>query len=103
MDTHFSTGVISALAPSANETRVTADSGEVFEFGGMVFAVTEGNDVAEVLDGGAVRVLGSESFFDASTGTREHFVDVQGRAEAMLLLMSVREDERRIVSIRRLS
>ncbi|TVU04608.1 hypothetical protein EJB05_47728, partial [Eragrostis curvula] len=78
---------VSALAPSANETRVTADSGEGFEFGGMVFAITEGNEVAEVLDGGAVRVLGSESFFDACTGTRQHFVDVQGTTEAMLLLV----------------
>ncbi|TVU04648.1 hypothetical protein EJB05_47774, partial [Eragrostis curvula] len=94
---------VSELAPAANETRMTADGGEGFEFDGMLFVVTESNEVAEVLDGGAVRVLGSESFFDAGTGTREHFVDMQGTTEAMLLLMSVHEDERRIVSIRRLS
>ncbi|TVU04613.1 hypothetical protein EJB05_47734, partial [Eragrostis curvula] len=41
MDMHISTGV-SVLAPAANETRMTADGGEGFEFNGMVFAVTEG-------------------------------------------------------------
>ncbi|TVU04656.1 hypothetical protein EJB05_47786, partial [Eragrostis curvula] len=64
MDTHFSTGV-SAIAPVANESTMTADGGEGFEFDGMVLAVTENNEVAEVLDGSEVRVLGSESFFDA--------------------------------------
>ena len=49
----------------------------------------------------ALRALGSESFFDAGTGTRHQFVDVQGEAEAMLFLVSVREDQRRIVAIRR--
>ena len=38
----------------------------------------------------APHVLGSESFFDAGTGTRHHFVDVQGEAEAMLFLVSMR-------------
>ncbi|TVU04800.1 hypothetical protein EJB05_47935, partial [Eragrostis curvula] len=64
-----------------------------------------GNEVAEVLDGGAMamRVLGSESFFAWTIGTQEQFVDVQGKTEAMLLLVSVREDQRRIVGIRRFS
>ncbi|TVU04618.1 hypothetical protein EJB05_47741, partial [Eragrostis curvula] len=84
------------LAPSANKTRMTADGGEGFEFDGMVFAVTEGN-------GSVARGLGSESFFEAGTGTLEHFVDVEGKTEGMLLLVSVREDERRIVRVRRLS
>ncbi|TVU04792.1 hypothetical protein EJB05_47927, partial [Eragrostis curvula] len=69
----------------------------------MVFALTERNEVAQVIDGGAVRVLDSESFLDEDTGTRHHFVDVQGTTEAMLLLVSVREDERRIAGIRRFS
>ena len=44
-----------------------------------------------MLRGAAVpHVLGSESFFDAGTGTRHHFIDVQGEAEAMLFLVSVR-------------
>ena len=37
----------------------------------------------------APHMLGSESFFDAGTGMRHHFVDVQGEAEAMLFLVSV--------------
>ena len=53
--------------------------------------------------GGAARALGSESFFDASTCTRHHFVDVEGKAEAMLFLVSVREDQRRIVDVKRFS
>ena len=40
--------------------------------------------------GGAARVLGSKSFLDAGTGTRHHLLDVQGEAEAMLFLVSVR-------------
>ena len=49
-------------------------------------------------------MLESESFLDAGIGgTRHHFVDVQGEAEAMLFLVSVREDQRRIVAIRRVS
>ncbi|TVU04794.1 hypothetical protein EJB05_47929, partial [Eragrostis curvula] len=67
----------SAISAATNEMKVQAPAvGEVVDFEGMVFAVTEGNEVAEVLDGGAVRVLGSESFFDWTTGTQEHFVDV---------------------------
>ncbi|CAO2211684.1 unnamed protein product [Urochloa humidicola] len=69
---------------------------------GVAFTVTEGNEVAEVVVGGAARVLGSESFLDADTGTRHHFVDVQAEAEAMLFLVSVNEDQRRIVGVRRL-
>ena len=49
------------------------------------------------------RALGSESYLDASTGTRHHFVDVQGKAEAMLFLVSVREDQRCIVDVQRFS
>ncbi|TVU04798.1 hypothetical protein EJB05_47933, partial [Eragrostis curvula] len=64
--------------------------------GHMVFAVTEGNEVAEVIDG-------SENFLDWAIGTRHHFVDVQGKTEAVLLLVSVREDKRSIVGIRRFS
>ncbi|KAF8758157.1 hypothetical protein HU200_010675 [Digitaria exilis] len=66
---------------------------------GVTFTVTtEGNKVAEVVagGGGAARVLPSESFLDEGTGTRVHFVDVQGEAEAMLFLVSVQEDQRRI-------
>ncbi|CAN6196047.1 unnamed protein product [Urochloa humidicola] len=71
---------------------------------GVTFTVTEGNEVAEVVvgGGGAARVLDSESFFDAATGMRRHFVDVQGQAEAMLFFVSVNEDQRRIVEILRL-
>jgi len=70
---------------------------------GVEFTVTERNEVAEVSRGGgaAPRVLESESFFDAGTGTRRHFVDVQGQAEAMVFLVSVREDQRRIVAVSR--
>ncbi|TVU04806.1 hypothetical protein EJB05_47941, partial [Eragrostis curvula] len=65
---------------------------EGFEFEGVVFTVTESNEVAEVLEGGAACMLGSESFFDAGSGTSEHFVDVHGTIESpMLLLVSVRE------------
>ncbi|TVU04793.1 hypothetical protein EJB05_47928, partial [Eragrostis curvula] len=95
MDVHSST-CASAISAAANEMKVAAPAGGAgfeFVFEGMVFTVTEGNEVAEVLDRGAVRVLGSENFFDEDTGTQEHFVDVQGRGEAMLLLVSVREDQ----------
>ncbi|TVU04805.1 hypothetical protein EJB05_47940, partial [Eragrostis curvula] len=74
-----------------------------FAFEGMLFTVTESNEVAQVLKGGAVHSLGSEGFFDEDTATRHHFVDLQGKTEAMLLLVSVREDERRIATIRRFS
>lgn len=81
----------------------TAGGGRLFKFDGMTFTVTEGNEVAQVGKGGAVHALGGESFVDAGTGTRKHFVDVQGKTEAMLLLVSVDEAERRIVDIRRFS
>jgi hypothetical protein len=70
---------------------------------GVEFTVTERNEVAEVARGcgAAPRVLDSESLLDAGTGTRRHFVDVQGKAEAMLFLVSVREDQRRIVAVSR--
>jgi hypothetical protein len=67
------------------------------------FTVTEGNEVAQVAKGGGARVLRSESFLDEATNTRYHFVDVQGKAEAMLFLVSVDEDQRRIVDVRRFS
>ncbi|ONM04686.1 hypothetical protein ZEAMMB73_Zm00001d032235 [Zea mays] len=70
---------------------------------GVVFTVTVGNEVAMVAMGGTARVLSSESYFDADTCTRHHFVDVQGKAEAMLFFVSVREDQSRIVSVRRFS
>ncbi|KAL6900974.1 hypothetical protein ACP4OV_005650 [Aristida adscensionis] len=79
----------------------------------MTFAVTEGNEVAEVLADGELRVLPSDSFADddvaaggateAAATTTHHFVDVQGEREAALLLVSVREDQRRIVAIQRFS
>nr|TKW11515.1 hypothetical protein SEVIR_6G237122v2 [Setaria viridis] len=75
----------------------------IIECEGVAFTVTEGNEVAEVARGGGARVLGCESFLDAATGTRRHFVDVQGKAEAMLFLVSVDEDQRRIVDVRRFS
>ena len=80
--------------------RKQATSGRV-KCEGVVFTVTGGNEVALVTRGGATRALGSESYLDASTGTRHHFVDVQGKTEAMLFLVSVREDQRRIVAVRR--
>jgi hypothetical protein len=67
---------------------------------GVEFTVTERNEVARGC-GAAPRVLDSESLLDAGTGTRRHFVDVQGKAEAMLFLVSVREDRRRIVAVSR--
>ena len=95
----------SALSPAASQRKPAAAAGRV-KCDGVTFTVTEGGEVAEVVRGAvrgatAPRVLGSESFFDASTGTRHHFVDVQGQAEAMLFLVSVHEDQRRIVTIRR--
>ncbi|OEL12952.1 hypothetical protein BAE44_0026030, partial [Dichanthelium oligosanthes] len=53
--------------------------------------VTEGNEVAEVARGAAALVLGRESFFDASTRTRHHFVEVKGKADATTFLVSVHE------------
>jgi hypothetical protein len=73
---------------------------------GVEFMVTERNEVAEVARGGGVavpRVLDGESFFDAGTGTglQRHFVDVQGKVEAMVFLVSVRKDQRRIIAVSR--
>ncbi|PUZ52493.1 hypothetical protein GQ55_6G274500 [Panicum hallii var. hallii] len=94
----------SALSPAARQRKPAgAGAAPVISCDGVTFTVTEGNEVAEVARGGAARVLHSESFLDAGTGTRRHFVDVQGEAEAMLFLVSVREDQRRIVAIRRVS
>ncbi|KAG2542673.1 hypothetical protein PVAP13_9NG653900 [Panicum virgatum] len=92
----------SGLSPAARQRKAAAGGGGRVMCDGMTFTLTEGNEVAEVVRGAAAPcVLGSESFFDAGTGTRHHFVDVQGEAEAMLFLVSVREDQRRIVAIRR--
>ncbi|KAL6661023.1 hypothetical protein ACP70R_000407 [Stipagrostis hirtigluma subsp. patula] len=100
----------SAIAPAAAQVvhKAAASGGGVVKFEGMRLAVTDGNEVAEVLRGGALRVLASESFADdadedggKTATTRHHFVDVQGKREAMLLLVSVREDEHRIVDVRR--
>ncbi|PAN36501.1 hypothetical protein PAHAL_6G288400 [Panicum hallii] len=96
----------SALSPAARQRKPAgAGAAPVISCDGVTFTVTEGNEVAEVARGGAARALHSESFLDAGagTGTRRHFVDVQGEAEAMLFLVSVREDQRRIVAIRRVS
>ncbi|RLM61092.1 hypothetical protein C2845_PM14G19760 [Panicum miliaceum] len=91
-------------SPAARQRKPAgAGAAPVISCDGVTFTVTEGNEVAEVARGGAARVLRSESFLDAGTGTRRHFVDVQGEAEAMLFLVSVREDQRRIVAIRRVS
>ncbi|CAO2162545.1 unnamed protein product [Urochloa humidicola] len=98
----------SALSPAARG-KGKAGAGaaaHVIRCAGVAFTVTEGNEVAEVVRRGAARVLGSESFFDAATGLRHHFVDVQGKAEVMLFFVSVitvNEDLRRIVDIRRFS
>ena len=67
----------SALSPAARQRKPAA--GAPVRCGGVTFTVTEGNEVAEVARGGAARVLESESFLDAGTGTRHHFVDVRGR------------------------
>ncbi|CAD6245104.1 unnamed protein product [Miscanthus lutarioriparius] len=95
----------SELLPASRETTQAAAGARVVKCEGVVFTVTEGNDVAQAARGGAAaaRVLGSESFFDAATCTRRHFVDVQGKAEAMLFLVSVREDQRCIVDVQRFS
>ncbi|CAO2179877.1 unnamed protein product [Urochloa humidicola] len=95
----------SALSPAARgKGNAGAAAVAHVRFVGVAFTVTEGNEVAEVVrGGGAARVLDSESFFDAGTGLRRHFVDVQGKTEAMLFYVSVNEDLRRIVDIRRLS
>ncbi|CAO2202749.1 unnamed protein product [Urochloa humidicola] len=97
----------SALSPAARgKGNAGAGAGAVAHVrcAGVAFTVTDGNEVAEVVrGGGAARVLASESFFDAGTGLRRHFVDVEGKAEAMLFYVSVNEDLRRIVDIRRFS
>ena len=89
----------SALSPPASQRKPAAAAGRI-KCDGVTFTVTEGGEVAKVAGGDAApRALGSESFFDAGTGTRHQFVDVQGEAEAMMFLVSVREDQHRIVAI----
>ncbi|CAL5013843.1 unnamed protein product [Urochloa decumbens] len=95
-----SSGALSPAAHGLQGNAAAAASVRCEE--GVAFTVTEGNEVAEVVGGGAARVLGSESFLDATTGTRHHFVDVHGEAEAMLFLVSVNEGQRRVVDVRRL-
>ncbi|CAN6174430.1 unnamed protein product [Urochloa humidicola] len=97
-------GHSSALSPATHgQGNAAAAAAGVVTREGVTFTVTEGNEVAEVVGGGgAARVLDSESFFDAATGLRRHFVDVQGQTEAMLFFLSVNEDQRRIVDILRL-
>ncbi|CAL5013849.1 unnamed protein product [Urochloa decumbens] len=90
-------------SPAAHGQGNAAAAAALVSCAGVAFTVTEGNEVAEVVGGGAARVLGSESFLDAGTGLRRHFVDVQGGNEAMLFFVSVNEDQRRIVDIRRFS
>jgi hypothetical protein len=97
-DSTTSAGSVQAQQES-NGDKTAAGGGGFFAFDGMTFTLTERNVVAQVGKG----ALGTESFFDAGKGTREHFVDVQGKAEAVLLLVSVNEDQRRIVAIRRFS
>ncbi|CAN6228150.1 unnamed protein product [Urochloa humidicola] len=91
----------SVLSPAARGQGNAAAA--IVRCAGVAFTVAEGNEVAEVVRGGAARVLDSESFFDAGIGLRRHFVDVRGKTEAMLFLASVNEDLRCIVDIRRLS
>ncbi|CAN6248671.1 unnamed protein product [Urochloa humidicola] len=100
---HDSSSSGSALSPAARGQGNAAAAAAIVRCAGVAFTVTEGNEVAEVVRGGAARALGSESFFDAGIGLRRHFVDVQGKTEAMLFLASVNEDLHRIVDIRRLS
>lgn len=49
-----------------------------------------------------LRVVGCGCYADPVTGTVQHMVDVQG-SEAFVLLVSVREELGRIVSIKRLN
>lgn len=68
--------------------------------------VTEGTEkeVAEIVEpDGALRVLGCGGCYEAVAGTREHVVDVQGDEEAFVLLVSVREEDARIVQVQRLN
>ncbi|OEL25605.1 hypothetical protein BAE44_0013376 [Dichanthelium oligosanthes] len=76
----------STLAPAVRQRNAGASSSTNFKCEGVVFTVTERNEVAEGMTGGGpARVLGGESFFDEATGTRQHLVDVQageGRGQA---------------------
>jgi hypothetical protein len=69
--------------------------------------VTEGHEkeVAEVVEpDGELRLLDCGGSYRATAaGTREHVVDVQGEEEAFVLLVSVREEEARIVRVQRLN
>lgn len=68
--------------------------------------VTEGaeKEVAEVVEpDGELRVLGCGGCYETVAGTREHVVDVQGGEEAFVLLVSVREEDARILRVQRLN
>jgi hypothetical protein len=69
--------------------------------------VTDGDEkeVAEVVEpDGELRVLDCGGSYRATAaGTREHVVDVQGEEEAFVLLVSVREEDARIVRVQRLN
>ncbi|CAM0911785.1 unnamed protein product [Alopecurus aequalis] len=64
-------------------------------------------EVAEIVESdGALRVLELEcggSYYETAAGTWEHVVDVQGQEAAFVLLVSVRQEEARIVRIHRLN
>ena len=63
----------SAFSPVASQRKPAAASGRI-RCDGVTFTVTEGGEVAKVAGGDAApRALGSESFFDAGTGTRHQF------------------------------
>lgn len=107
------------LFPVVDETEVALHGGKVVravEYGErrgspaapLLLTVTEGKEkeVAEVVGapdgGGVLRVVGCGCYADPVTGTVQHMVDVQG-SEAFVLLVSVREELGRIVSIKRLN
>uniref|UniRef100_A0A0D9XAD0 Uncharacterized protein n=1 Tax=Leersia perrieri TaxID=77586 RepID=A0A0D9XAD0_9ORYZ len=79
---------------------------EYVDDGGMTMRLTvteEEKEVAEVDTDGVMRVVGCGSYYDRCTDTMQHVVDVQGEKEAYMLLVSVREELRRIVRVKRLN
>ncbi|KAL5220058.1 hypothetical protein ABZP36_024771 [Zizania latifolia] len=101
--------------PLVDETTMTIPGGgavrcvEYSEHGEpLLLTVREGDkSVAEVVlpDGGVLREVSTGFFYDPGTGTVQHMVDVQGKREAFILLVSVsvREELGRIVAIKRLN
>uniref|UniRef100_A0A0E0AYC6 Uncharacterized protein n=1 Tax=Oryza glumipatula TaxID=40148 RepID=A0A0E0AYC6_9ORYZ len=69
----------------------------------LLLTVTKEKEVAEVVDGGKVRVVDGGGYYDPDSGTVEHVVDVEGARAAYVLLVSVREELNRIVHIKRLN